>query len=764
MLALLEAGHARAEATAAAADAGSDVLEDIVVTATRRNEELSKVPISIVAVDQATLANAGIKSISDLSNWVPGVEFDTSAGFGPNTLTNVAIRGVNSNVGTSTTGIYLDDVPLQTRIVALSYWGNPFPLIFDMDRVEVDRGPQGTLFGAGAEGGAIRFITPEPDLEKVSGLAHSEFAYTEHGAPSYEAGVAAGGPIVDDVIGIRASVWLRRDGGFVDRLDPITGALADANSNSTRSAVGRIALAIKPEESLRITPALFWQQVRNNDSGAYFEYLSNPDAEQFRQARLLDQPALETLYVPSLKIEYSLDGATLTSVTAFMHREGDLIDDSTSYNGALFGPILSYGNPLGPQYPESYADAGPTYLNTLVNLLTQEVRASSDDPDARLRWTVGAFFSRAFQTDTENVTSPFYSVNFFGLAPNDPMFYSQITSKDSQLAAFGQIDYRIIPRLTLTAGLRVSHNVAQYTQGQSGPIASSEFPLASGEQSQTPVIPKFELSYQATDATLLYASAGKGFRVGGANQPIPLLPTPAGCPLSSQPPAFQGDSLWSYELGSKNRLLDGRLQLDGSLFYVNWTDIQQQIYFNSCAFGFIANTGDATSKGFDLSLQSVITHGLSAGLSVAYTDARITRTVTFDGATLVQAGDAVGGLPEVGSPWNINANARYDFKLAGAPAFVRIEDTYHSRNPGPFNTFIPGSPLYDPAIPANPSYYLLNARLGATLSQLELSVFANNLTDQHPPLARFIETPTLGIFTDTTLRPRTYGAAVTYRF
>src|ERR1700756_5478899 len=133
----------------------TEILQEIVVTATRRSEEESKVPISIVALDQAALSTSGIKSISDVANYVPGIQFDTSAGFGPNTNANIAIRGVNSNIGTSTTGIYLDDVPIQTRITALSNWGNPYPLLFDVDRIEIERGPQGTLFGAGAEGGAI---------------------------------------------------------------------------------------------------------------------------------------------------------------------------------------------------------------------------------------------------------------------------------------------------------------------------------------------------------------------------------------------------------------------------------------------------------------------------------------------------------------------------------------------------------------------------------------------------------------------------------
>ncbi len=748
------------------ADSGtrrSDVmLEDIIVTATRRSEESSKVPISIIALDAAGLEASGIKSITDIANLVPGIEFDKSSGFGPNTLTNIAIRGINSNIGTSTTGIYLDDVPLQTRIVALSYWGNPFPQLFDVERVEVDRGPQGTLFGAGAEGGAVRFISPEPSLDKYSGYARGEFAFTQHGAPTYEAGVAAGGPIATDRVGFRASVSVRREGGFVDRIDPFTGATADADANSTRSVVARAAFAFKASDSVKLTPAIFWQQVRNNDSGAYFEELSNPGDGTFKNGRILAQPAIETLSMPSLKVEASLGGATLTSITAFMHRSATLTNDSTTYDGVLFG---GYGNPLGAQYPVDASDAGPIYLTTKVNLITQEIRVSSDDPEARLKWTAGAFFSNASQTDTEAVMTPFYMTNFFGLPGTDPLFYSSITSWDKQFAAFGRVDYRITPKFTVTAGLRVSHNTARFYQAQSGPIASQEFPVGSGEQSQTPVIPKLVFSYQATDGALLYFSASKGFRVGGANQPIPLLPTPTGCPLSEQPPPFSGDEVWSYELGSKNRLADGRLKIDASVFYVDWKKIQQQIYFNSCSFGFIANTGTATSKGFDLAAQFAMTRSLTAGFSVAYTQAKIKDTVTFDGVTLVQAGDVVGTLPAVGSPWNLNANLEYHRDLGSVPVFARIEGAYHSRNTGPFNSQIPGTPLYNPTIPANPAYHQVNARLGASFAALDLSLFINNLTNEHPQFSRFVETAVgLGIYTDTTLLPRTIGVSAKYRF
>jgi iron complex outermembrane receptor protein len=326
----------------------ADLLQEIVVIATRRPEEISKVPISIVALNQAALAASRIKSVSDLAALVPGIEFDTASGFGPNTLTNVAIRGINSNIGTSTTGIYLDDVPIQSRIVALSYWGNPFPLLFDVAQVEVDRGPQGTLFGAGAEGGAIRFTSPEPNLRDYSGFARTEVSFTRSGGVNYEDGVAAGDPIVTDSVGFCASAWVRRDGGYVDRVDPFTGETVDPNANSKLSYIVRVAVASQLTESIKITPSVFAQFVHNDDSAAYFEYLSDPGAGVYKNGRLLPQPSTERFYLPSLKIEATSPGATITSISAYSQRSGQLTQDATSYDGAVFGSFLSYGNPRGP--------------------------------------------------------------------------------------------------------------------------------------------------------------------------------------------------------------------------------------------------------------------------------------------------------------------------------------------------------------------------------------------------------------------------------
>ncbi len=742
-------------------------LEEIIVTATKREEPLSRVPISISAYDRQALQASGVKNIQDLAALTPGVEFDNSSGFGPGTLTNIAIRGINSQVGTSTVGIYIDDTPVQSRINGLSYFGNPLPLMFDVERVEVERGPQGTLFGAGAEGGALRFLGSEPSLSRYSGFARAELADTEHGAPSYEAGAAVGGPIVDNELGFRASAWYRRDGGYVDHIDPLDGSTVQANSNWADSYALRGALTAAPSDQLKITLSAYGQSVHQNDSSVYFDYLSDPAAGEFKNGRLLAQPNTDRLFLPSLKIEAGFGSVALTSITSFVNRSGHLLDDNTSFTAATFGGAVNYGSPLGPEFPTSYDQAVPTTLVTTLNQISEELRFASTDPNARLKWTAGLYFSNTRQFDGESVSTPYINRSFFGVPADTPFLTTSLTSIDKQYAAFGQVDYLLTDKLTATLGVRVARTDARFTEEQAGLIASSEFPYAQGDQKETPITPKVGFSYQIDDADMVYVSAGKGYRVGGGNLPIPLLSPsdPVGCPLTAEPGSYKSDSVWSYEIGAKDRLFDGRLRLDTSVFHTEWSDIQQSVFYPSCGFGYTANLGRATSNGFDFGLEAVPLVPLTLGLGVAYTDARFTRNVFIGSSKVARNGQAIGNPPNVTSPWNLTGSAKYTFHLPGGQrAYLRAEDIFHSRNNGPFSSQDPTSTSYAPEIPANPVTNMLNFRTGVEWGDTEVSLFVNNVTDAHPALNLYQDTPSSTLFTNSTFRPRTVGVIASYRF
>src|SRR6195256_1559227 len=224
-------------------------LQEVVVTATRHEESLSKVPISVTALTQESMDQLGIKDFQDVARFTPGVTIDNS---GTNAI---SIRGISSSGGAGTTGIYIDDTPIQMRSVGFNP-DDTLPKTFDLQRVEVLRGPQGTLFGAGSEGGAVRYIMNQPSVTKESTYIKGEASFPRSGEPSYEAGIAHGGPLIDNVLGYRASVWYRYDGGWIDRIDPTTRAVVDRNDNRANSVAARLAFLFQPIEGVRITPSI----------------------------------------------------------------------------------------------------------------------------------------------------------------------------------------------------------------------------------------------------------------------------------------------------------------------------------------------------------------------------------------------------------------------------------------------------------------------------------------------------------------------------
>src|ERR1700733_7509152 len=253
-------GAAFAQTTPEAPSHGQ-AIEQVVVTATRRTENVEKVPISLSAFSDAKMDVLGVKNFAQLAKFTPGVTYD------PDT-NNVYIRGIDSTAGSGTTGIYIDDTPIQLRNLGFSS-NNTLPSVFDLQRVEVLRGPQGTLFGAGSEGGTVRYIMKQPSLTDYSGIARTDVEFTQDGQPTYEDGAAFGGPIVENELGFRVSGWYRRDGGWIDQGNYRTGLTTIPDANSTDTYVLRGALTWAPIPQLTITPSIDYQNRDNGDPDQY---------------------------------------------------------------------------------------------------------------------------------------------------------------------------------------------------------------------------------------------------------------------------------------------------------------------------------------------------------------------------------------------------------------------------------------------------------------------------------------------------------------
>lgn len=837
----------------AAAEAPAD---DIIVTANRTSQAASKVPLSLTAYSETKLDRQGIRQIDDLYRLTPGVNFEKTS-----LRSNISIRGISSTAGAATTGIYIDDTPIQVRVVGYSA-NNTYPAIFDLERVEVLRGPQGTLFGAGSEGGTIRFIQQGPSLDSYSGYARGELATTDGGAASYELGGAIGGPIIRDVLGFRVSAYFRRDGGYIDRvigLPTVTSSNGSAgpensllfnptgigrkDSNSTDTTSVRAALEFAPTGNLSITPSFLYQKVHSPDNiSLFWSALSDKGASDLRAPMWiptvdsshiaipgapLTEPLDDRFYLPALAVKWKLGGIEIFSNTSYFDRKSYYVPNYTqTYE-------LSYAR---RQVPVAGDFAISPQTNTQHNF-TEELRVQSANPNARFSWVVGGFYTHNKQRSEQNsmvnfvslvpsianATVPGYPtplpavnngppfgpgysayVNYYGMLPLNGVttYYADLQTLDEQIAGFGQATFKVTPRLSLIAGVRVSRNktgidaiyngpnsnlnaphglacvpgtggpgapacvavaVGQYAPGE-GPFAPA-FANGSSSQWQTAVTPKFGISYQATDRNLFYATISKGYRPGGAQ---PRQPSTCNDQLvalgyvdsngkASSPTTYASDTVWSYEIGAKNKI--GRLQIDASAYYIKWNDIQSTVSLSSCLQTVIDNLGSATSRGFDFQAQIRPIDAVLLAVSAAYNDTTFDEATVLGGRTIYTKGSAVPGS---GAPWTVTTTGEYDFNIFRRDAYLRGDYTYASRfsRSGATDS---GTVSYDYMLQPRPETHLVNARIGVTLDSLDVSLFANNLFNSLPSLGltRSINQP---VYTDYTFRPRTFGLTAAYRY
>lgn len=839
---------------------------EIIVTATRSASVLSRVPISVSAITQEQMESRGVRDFEDIARLTPGINFTASAS-GNN---NVAIRGVASSAGASTTGIYIDETPIQVRQVGYTA-GTVMPSLFDLDRVEVLRGPQGTLFGSGSQGGTVRFIQPAPSFTNYTGRARAEVSTIRGGGTSYELGAAIGGPIIEDLLAFRASAHFRRQGGYIDRLEgnivaptqlpgesvrstfyrnAILGkedsivfnetGVAEQNSNWTETTAARAALAFRPVDPLTITASLNYQKKYLHDSiGSVYSALTDAQAGKFAtpiwRAGRSDDPATfgpngeerltdvkipdlnegrDRFYLPYVTVNWDDGNIAVTSNTAWLSRKHDQMGDSTTGYGYSYNRWL---------VPFVGAKSASFFVDTQENF-TQELRIQSADPDTRLRWLVGAFYSNSRQNSTETISTNFLEkatelfgddptdrpfpgagvfLNMFGdyMLPNSVHYIADTTALEKQYAAFAQIDFKVTPELTLTVGGRYARNELTADIFQDGaennlnaPYGSDCIDFGTGEpipggcavgqppfqpmygvdvisNKENVFTPKFSVSWQKDPNNLFYATVAKGFRPGGAQVGLPAACDPGLALIgfvdengnAYSPTSYGSDTVWSYEAGSKNRLLNGLLTFDGSVYLIKWDKIQTNLTIQECGYAMVANLGKATSKGFDAAVTIRPSDRLNLSAAVGYNNTKFDVTTT-----VFEKGEYV---PGVGNPFTVYLSGEYTVPFGDdREVYLRGDWTYgsHPRLTGSVN---PNSPTYNPLNEAQPSQSILNARLGTRIEGIDVSVFANNLLNFNKPLGystgsynaarQQVSNP---IYTESYVQPRTIGVTAAYRY
>jgi outer membrane receptor protein involved in Fe transport len=779
-------------------------LQQVVVTATRRVEEISKVPMSISALTQASMDTLGIKDITDVARFTPGIYVDNSG------TSNIAIRGIASSGGAGTTGIYIDDTPIQMRALAF----NPdetLPQAFDLERVEVLRGPQGTLFGAGSEGGTVRYITTPPSLTATTVYSRDELSFTQGGAPSYEAGAAAGIPLVSGTLGVRATIWYRHDGGYVDLIDPVSLQSVEHNANSANSALVRLDAIWAINDRWRVRPGFYYQSRVSNNTDDYWPLYSNPGQDRFVSADPDRRERPDKFYLPSLQVTGDFGKFQLIENTSYYHRKDTSAYEGTIYNlgfyqsAAVFDavdqdlPLLLDG--AGVHLPDGATDyRSPASVDNGQQNFTEEVRLQSSDPSSALTWTTGLFFADDRQSYLEQIhdpdldalteaylgetygdvfcnydatagacTTPYQPILYDPRFPNDSYFL-QTFAKDTQFAWYGQATYAFTKQWVLTVGARESRMRYTFDTLTGGPQLFLTPQTGSGEQTENAFTPKVSLSYQYDDNNLYYATYAKGFRPGGANNPVPY----AACAtdfqnfgINSSPQTFSSDSVDSYEIGAKNNI-QGRVQLATSVYYIRWNNIQQTVVPPVCQISFIANLGQAVAKGADLQLDFAVGGGFTAQIS--FSPAEIT--------PIVSSGDAITGESgQPGPPVTASVGLQYTFEMFQHSSFVRFDEEYQGRAKWLSPQQDPNTQQYDGANYTLSSTSFMSMRAGMRFSAWRIEAFVNNLANTHTvtnyawsidPGLCAAPTPACEsatrLQTQWTFPPRTFGVTGIYRY
>lgn len=682
---------------AMAADA-SDALEEIVVTAQRRAERLQDVPEAITALSGDALNQLHLQGNADLATQVPSLSFDV-LGPGESTL---AIRGLGTAYGLApAVSYYVNETALDIRTDG--YAGAPDIDFFDVERVEVLRGPQGTLYGSSSMGGAVRILTAQPDPKAFAVNAEVGASNVDGGGAGYLAKSAVNLPLSDDAA-VRLVGSYEHVPGYIDRVSPGNYGAAESALPVTARRIndadlksGRIIGSWKPTDGLTIKPSVILSEV---DAASNSQYFSNLPA--FSTSGSAPSPQTSRLLIGNLEVDDDVGFATLLSSTSVLSRDVDTHSDFTLFLANL---APAFGVPDPPNYP------GTDFYTSRNVGFVQELRLTSP-ADQRLRWAAGAYFSHYRQHSNESTGSAAFA-DAIGQTNGSSLYVFDQSVIDQQAAVFADLTFKITSQFEITAGERYYELRDSLENDQSGVLAAPNQPLIHAKASGNS--PRVVLTYHPTADATVYATASRGYRPGGPNVG---LPTGVGCTLNkAYSPLYEPDSVWNYELGAKTEFLERRLSVDVALYRIDWKNVQQSVTDPGCGYVFIANVGSAQSNGAEAEINFKPIDSLVLSLSGSYTHAKYQSIdAAFVGATAVQAGDSVPDIPRQ----KFDVGGEYTKTLADYLGYLHLNWSHLGNVPTGFT--------YNDVRPA---YSALEAALGVRRGHYDVSLYGHNLTNSN---------------------------------
>jgi iron complex outermembrane recepter protein len=750
--------------TASADDAGDGGIQEVVVTAQRFQSTVQDTPISLSAVTGDQLDAAGITSIEDLARDIPGLSM-RSAGPGQ---TEYEARGLASSGGSSpTVGFYLDDIPFtppatsQTGKVVLD------PNLYDVDRIELLRGPQGTLYGSGSMGGTVRVITNAPQLNTFDGTLQGTLSDTQGGGANGGGSFMLNVPI-GETLALRVVGTDTYRSGWIDRVvlnpfpedvafsalpaygrgnvltAPVQSVTTDVNTESLGSA--RASILFKPNEDFSVVARVLYQHM---SMGGYDEFDDPPGSAYLANyfPYNIPEPIKDWVHLYSLTANWNLNFADFTSTSGYFQRHENQTQDASE--------SISWFSGIYPYFPAPYSEID------ITRQFSEELRLSSKEGGS-LRWVAGAFYS-----DDRNDWDEFGSSNgaaFLALQPDGVVYAGDLYYRVRQYAVFADGSYKFTDQWKFETGLRWYRYESLSSNVATGFFAPPPAPLQQFSISDHGLNPRFDLSYAPNPDLTAYISASRGYRPGGPAGPN--YPSYCG---GGQTPPYNPDSVWDYELGEKAKLFDNWLTINADVYYIKWSGVQETVAL-PCGYTLEENAGDGRTYGPELEINAKLSAEWSVLANGSYTDAKINHPGSQFVASVL-TNPVAGGIPGCQSVTSCSSipilnvpkdeaslTLLYSAKvLGGHELTARVSDSFVGQ-------------AYDQAYAfgiALPSYNLLNARLGLGTDKWTATLFADNLTNKIAELTtnntqfQFNVPQLVRVSTN---QPRTFGTEINYRF
>jgi outer membrane receptor protein involved in Fe transport len=742
---------------AVAQDEAAAPLEEIIVTAQKREQTLAEIPMSITVLDGDMLARQQADNFQDMLALVPGL----SISGGTAGVTRLTLRGINTGGVASTVGVYVADVPFgsSSGLANGAILSGDFDT-FDLARVEVLRGPQGTLYGASSLGGVMKYVPNPANTEKFEAKLQGTVESVKDADPGYSVTGAINVPM-GDTFAMRASGFYRVDEGYIDSIgnnsipalqDPsvnvLDGTLVQEGINTVDTYGGRLQALFKPSDDFSITLMALMQNINSGapntvdgDPATLAQLNGSPV-----QSRYQEQFTDIAYRIYSGTIDWDFGAASLQSVTSYGTFEQDFQVDAAVAASLTGGTPLSalltflFDDPNTPEVAPLLSSILPQITST--DKWTQEFRLVSADSD-RFEWLVGAYYTEeeslidqtilAVEPGTQTVVAGFPT-----------LAVASVTSKYEEIALFANATWHITDEFELSFGARQSDNEQSATQFTDGPLAGGAPATIEGSSSETPFTWSFSPRYAITDNTSTYLRIATGFRPGGPN----ILPpgAPPGTPTS-----YDSDNLTSYEAGVKTESASGRFALDLAAYYLDWDDIQLFAVVNG--FGVNANGGTAVSKGMEFTASFFPTDEFVVSFNGAFTDAYLTEDTEIGGLD----GDPLTAVPE----WSFGLSGDYEWAVLGnSTAYVGATVGYTGERPYDFD-----ERNADGSLSELDSYTTLNLRAGLRTERWNFELYGKNVTDEAGITSvSTVNTPATGIVDMGLIRPQTFGLLVGVNF